>query len=35
MSTTKKPSHEEEEFFAKEEAPRMHNLAMERARKMN
>ena len=34
MSTTKKPSHEEEEFFAKEEATRMHNLAMERARKM-
>jgi len=34
MSATKKPSHEEEEFFAKEEATRLHNLAMERARKM-
>ncbi len=34
MSGTKKPSHEEEEFFAKEEATRLHNLAMERARKM-
>lgn len=34
MSTTKKPSHEEEEFFKKEEATRLHNLAMERARKM-
>ena len=34
MSATKKPSHEEEEFFAKEEATRLHNLAMERACKM-
>lgn len=34
MSATKKPSHEEEEFFAKEEATRLHNLAMERARRM-
>ena len=34
MSSTKKPSHEEEEFFAKEEATRLHNLAKERARKM-
>ena len=34
MSGTKKPSHEEDEFFAKEEATRLHNLAMERARKM-
>jgi hypothetical protein len=32
--TTKKPSHEEEEFFAKEEANRLHALAQERARKM-
>lgn len=32
--STKKPSHEEEEFFAKEEATRLHNLAMERARRM-
>ncbi len=35
MSGTKKPSHEEEEFFAKEEATRLHNLAIERARKMH
>jgi hypothetical protein len=34
MSATKKPSHEEEEFFAKEEATRLHALTMERARKM-
>lgn len=34
MSGTKKPSHEEDEFFAKEEATRLHNQAMERARKM-
>ena len=34
MSGTQKPSHEEEEFFKKEEATRLHNLAMERARKM-
>jgi uncharacterized protein len=34
MSATKKPSHEEDEFFAKEEATRLHNLAMERSRKM-
>src|SRR5947209_2372922 len=34
MSGFKKPSHEEEEFFAKEEAARLHNLAVERARKM-
>lgn len=34
MSGTKKPSHEEEEFFAKEEATRLHNLAIERARRM-
>lgn len=34
MSGTKKPSHEEEEFFAKEEATRLHNLALERARQM-
>ena len=34
MSGFKKPSHEEEEFFAKEEATRLHNLAIERARKM-
>ena len=32
--SSKKPSHEEEEFFAKEEATRLHNLAKERARKM-
>jgi hypothetical protein len=32
--TAKKPSHEEEEFFAKEEANRLHALAQERARKM-
>jgi hypothetical protein len=32
--TTKKPSHEEEEFFAKEEANRLHALVQERARKM-
>jgi hypothetical protein len=32
--TTKKPSHEEDEFFAKEEATRLHALAQERARKM-
>jgi uncharacterized protein len=32
--STKKPSHEEEEFFAKEEANRLHALAMERARAM-
>lgn len=32
--STKKPSHEEEEFFAKEEATRLHNLAMERMRKL-
>jgi hypothetical protein len=32
--STKKPSHEEEEFFAKEEANRLHALAQERARKM-
>jgi hypothetical protein len=30
----KKPSHEEDEFFAKEEANRLHALAQERARKM-
>ena len=35
MSGFKKPSHEEEEFFAKEEATRLHNLAIERARKMH
>ena len=35
MSGTKKPSHEEEEFFAKEEATRLHNLAKERERKMH
>jgi hypothetical protein len=29
-----KPSHEEEEFFAKEDANRRHALAMERARAM-
>ena len=34
MSGFKKPSHEEEEFFAKEEATRLHNLAIERARQM-
>jgi len=32
--SAKKPSHEEEEFFAKEEANRLHALAQERARKM-
>jgi hypothetical protein len=32
--STKKPSHEEEEFFAKEEASRLHALAQERSRKM-
>lgn len=32
--STKKPSHEEEEYFAKEEATRLHALAQERARKM-
>ncbi len=32
--STKKPSHEEEEFFAKEEATRLHNLAHERMRQM-
>ena len=32
--STKKPSHEEEEFFAKEEATRLHNLAMERMRQL-
>jgi hypothetical protein len=32
--STKKPSHEEEEFFAKEEANRLHALAHERARQM-
>ena len=32
--SAKKPSHEEEEFFAKEEATRLHALAQERARKM-
>ncbi|MDB4971506.1 MAG: hypothetical protein JWN44_7195 [Myxococcales bacterium] len=30
----KKPSHEEDEFFAKEEANQLHALAQERARKM-
>ena len=34
MSATNKPSSSEEEFFAKEEATRLHNLAIERARKM-
>ncbi len=34
MSGTQKPSHEEEEFFKKEEATRLHNLAMERMRKL-
>ena len=34
MSGTNKPSHEEVEYFAKEEATRLHNLAKERARKM-
>ena len=34
MSQTNKPSHTEDEFFAKEEATRLHNLAIERARKM-
>jgi hypothetical protein len=29
-----KPSHEEEEYFAKEEANQRHALALERARKM-
>lgn len=33
--STKKPSHEEEEFFLKEEATRLHNLAMERMRKLH
>jgi hypothetical protein len=32
--STGKPSHEEEEFFAKEEANRRHQLAMEQARAM-
>jgi hypothetical protein len=29
-----KPSHEEDEYFAKEEANKRHALALERARKM-
>jgi hypothetical protein len=33
--STGKPSHEEEEFFAKEEANRRHALAMEQARAMH
>ena len=32
--TVKKPSHEEEEYFAKEEATRLHGLAVERARQL-
>ena len=32
--STNKPSHTEDEFFAKEEATRLHNQAIERARKM-
>lgn len=32
--TIKKPSQEEEEFFAKEEATRLHNLAKERMRQL-
>ncbi|HEY7954120.1 MAG TPA: zf-TFIIB domain-containing protein [Polyangia bacterium] len=30
--TTKKPSNEEEEYFAKEEANRLHQLAVEKKR---
>ncbi|HZS39429.1 MAG TPA: zf-TFIIB domain-containing protein [Polyangia bacterium] len=32
MSTTKKPSQEEDEYFAKEDALRRHKLAVEKAR---
>jgi hypothetical protein len=32
--STKKPSHEEEEYFAKEEATRLHGLAVEKARQL-
>ena len=32
MSTTNKPSQEEEEYFKREEAERMHKLAKEKAR---
>ncbi len=32
--STKKPSHEEDEFFAKEDANRLHALAVERMRKL-
>src|SRR4051812_19034545 len=32
--TTKKPSQEEEEYFAKEDAARRHTLAVERARQL-
>lgn len=34
MSTTKKPSHEEEEYFAKEDAARRHVLAVEHKAKL-
>ena len=34
MSTTKKPSSEEEEYFAREEAARKHALAVEHARQL-
>jgi uncharacterized protein len=32
--STQKPSHEEEEYFVKEEAARLHALATERARSL-
>jgi hypothetical protein len=32
--TVKKPSKEEEEYFAKEEAARLHGLAVEKARQV-
>lgn len=32
--TVKKPSHEEEEYFAREEAERRHALAVEKSRRL-
>jgi hypothetical protein len=32
--TAKKPSHEEDEYFAKEEANRLHALAVEKGRQL-
>jgi hypothetical protein len=32
--TAKKPSHEEEEYFTKEESARLHALAVEKARQL-